>query len=70
MAQVAYGSVKSEKLSETIRHVVTWRDNRLGREVFGFGLNEIDASVVTFDVNIAVRVRYETASEGGKVSES
>lgn len=38
--------------------------------MFGLSLDEIDAGIVTGEVNGAVRVGGEAAGEGGKVRES
>ena len=49
------GSIKSKKLLEAIRDIA--RSEKVTNEKFtGIGVDEVDTSVVTFDVNVTIVV--------------
>lgn len=70
VAGVADSPVEGEELLEAIRNVVVRRENAVDGEVLGFGEDEINAGVVADDVDMAVVVGDETASERREVNES
>lgn len=61
-------SIESEKFLEAIRDIAG-SEKVTDEELIGIGVDEVDACVITFDVNVTVFVSDQTAGERWKTRE-
>ena len=69
MARITEGLVECEEPFEAFRDV-GWRKNGVHREVSCFGLDEINACIVAYNMDVAGRVSLEAASKSREVRKS
>jgi hypothetical protein len=69
MTRITEGLVECEEPFEAFRDV-GWRKNGVDREVSCFGLDEINACIVAYNMDMASRVSLEAASKSREVRKS